>query len=93
MRRADQPVGLGRAQELARRPLGREIDRRRVALLAAEELGEQRRLPEMPARLAEQQQPVAVARRHADHLVQPSRAARPPPIVGVGRIARPSVSL
>ena len=47
VRRRDEARGLRRPHELARRPLGGEVDRRSVALLAAEELGEERRLAEV----------------------------------------------
>ena len=62
IRRGRDQLAVG-AQELAvPRASSGEVDRRRVAVLAAEDLGEQRRLAEMAVRLADQHRDVAGVR-------------------------------
>ncbi len=77
---ATSPAALpARTNSPAARSAG-EVDRRRVALLAPEELGEQRRLPEVPARLAESSSTSPARGAMPDQLVergeQPDRADR-----------------
>ena len=83
-----------RAHEIAVAPLRDQIDRRRRALLAAADVAQIERLAEPALGLADQQDRLArglEARCVADFVKSSSRPT--PPMVGVGRIARPLVSL
>ena len=93
MRGGDAAVLDQLAHEIAIALLGREIDRRRRALFPAADVAQIERLAEPALRIADQQDRFAFALEGKLADFVKSSSTPTPPIVGVGRIARPLVSL
>ena len=93
MRRADDAVRIKRAHKIAVAAFVSEVDRRRRALLAAANVAQIDRLAEPACGLADQQDgfPSRLKASVADLVKSSMRPT--PPMVGVGRMPWPLVSL
>ena len=89
-----EPVADQAAHEIAVAAFGGEIDRRRRALLAAADVAQIDAIDRASRRFADQQDRLALALEGERHRFREIVEQMPtPPMVGVGRIALPLVSL